>query len=228
MRRSTKEDMLRSGSLTMVCYRHNRYLSVAQCLTCGLGLCADCARIFHPPTCRACERAKAEAAVKPAIRRAIAALVLFAGSYFGIEYAIGALLHATAPYAVLYPARHWTVAHARIIDMTLTMFLGSWPYGLKSTSGVRMPRGYLIPISWYFDMLQWRFFGGLLIGPFLFPIEVVKDAQTYQFMREIERFAQEPPPQTATYAQPPRNMAEYQQMKVVGSQPALNDDIIEQ
>jgi hypothetical protein len=220
--------MPRPGSLSMVCYRHNRDLSVAPCQTCGLGLCSDCARIFHPPTCRACERAKAEAAVRPVIRRAIAASVLFVVSFLGIEYALNALLHATAAYSGLAAARHWTLVHAKIIDMTITYILAAWPYGLKSTGSVKIPQGYLVPVSWYFDVLQWRIFGGLFIGPFVFPIEVVRDVQTYQLMREIAKFAQEaPPPSTAYPYVAPRNVNEYRQAKIAQN-PRPIDDIIDQ
>jgi hypothetical protein len=221
--------MPRPGSFPMVCYRHNRDLSVAQCQTCGLGLCSDCARIFHPPTCRTCERVKAEAAVKPVIRRAIVALVLLGGSFFGIEYAINALLHATAGYSFLFAARNWTFARTRIIDMTLTYILAAWPYGLKDTSGIKLPQGYLVPVSWYFDVLQWRVFGGLLIGPFVFPIEVVRDFQTYQLMREIATFVQTPPPRPTDFPHAaPRIVNEHRQAKIIQNPRALNDDIIEQ
>ncbi len=168
----------------MVCYLHNRTPTVVNCKCCRKGLCGECARIFRPPMCRDCQVDSTVNASGPIVRRAIATMILAIVGFVGVDYAL-TLLYTTAPrFPFFSHARVWLLAHATAIDLIAGYALTAWPYGLKVTSSFGLPKGYLLPITWFYRLFEWRLIGGLFLGIFVFPFEVVGDIRTYRALRK--------------------------------------------
>lgn len=135
--------------------------------------------------CRDCEIDSTVDLSRPIVRRAIASLVLALVGFVGVDFLLTYLFTAVPRIALLAHARGWVISHATAIDLVAGYALTAWPYGLKVTSRFGMPRGYIVPISWCYRLFEWRVFGGLFLGVFVFPFEVFDDIRAYRALRGL-------------------------------------------
>jgi hypothetical protein len=158
-----------------------------------MGLCAECARLFRPPMCRECAAKSTIRASHPIVRRAIAALLLAIVGFIGFDYALTRLLATTPHFPPFATLRSWVIVHATAVNLIAGYALTAWPYGLKVTGKFNLPRGYLLPISWFYRLFEWRVVGGLVLGVFVFPFEVIDDIRTYFALRNLLDIAERVP-----------------------------------